>query len=129
MATEKQIAANRANSKRSTGPNTDIGRIKSSRNAFRHGLSLPADAADIETLADAFAEEFAAAGGGAPELLAVGRLTMAHFELLRIRRVRERLMASLDCRDCRPRDLRRLIALTRYERLALAKRRKAACEF
>jgi hypothetical protein len=129
MATEKQIAANRANSKRSTGPKTGIGRIKSGRNAFRHGLSLPADAAEIETLTGAFAEGFSIAGGGAPELLAVRQLAMAHFELLRVRRVRERLLASLDCRDCRPRDLRRLIALTRYERIALAKRRKAACEF
>jgi hypothetical protein len=128
MATEKQIAANRANSKRSTGPKTDSGRIKSSRNAFRHGLSLPADAAEIETLTDAFAKGFATAGD-APELLAVRQLAMAHFELLRVRRVRERLLASLGRRDCRPRDLRRLITLTRYERIALAKRRKASCEF
>jgi hypothetical protein len=41
MATEKQIAANRANAQKSTGPRTAAGRLKSSRNAFRHGLSLP----------------------------------------------------------------------------------------
>jgi hypothetical protein len=40
MATEKQIAANRANAKRSTGPKTAAGRARSSRNAYRHGLSL-----------------------------------------------------------------------------------------
>ena len=40
MATEKQIRANRENAKRSTGPKTAAGRMKSSRNAFRHGLSL-----------------------------------------------------------------------------------------
>ena len=39
LATEKQIAANRANAKRSTGPRTAAGKLKSSRNAYRHGLS------------------------------------------------------------------------------------------
>src|SRR5205823_5434097 len=41
MAMENQIAANRANAKKSTGPKTAAGRSKSSRNALRHGLSLP----------------------------------------------------------------------------------------
>jgi hypothetical protein len=48
MATERQIAANRANAMKSTGPRTAAGRRKSSRNAFRHGLSLPISA-DPET--------------------------------------------------------------------------------
>ncbi len=33
MATEKQLAANRANAQKSTGPKTAAGRLKSSRNA------------------------------------------------------------------------------------------------
>ena len=37
MATEKQIAANRANAKRSTGPITEKGKQASSQNALRHG--------------------------------------------------------------------------------------------
>jgi hypothetical protein len=41
MASEKQIVANRANGGRSKGPKTAAGRLKSSRNAFRHGLSGP----------------------------------------------------------------------------------------
>ena len=41
MATEKQIRANRENAKKSTGPKTAGGRARSSRNALRHGLSLP----------------------------------------------------------------------------------------
>ena len=41
MATEKQIAANRANAKHSTGPRTAAGKLKSSRNTYRHGLSGP----------------------------------------------------------------------------------------
>jgi hypothetical protein len=41
MASAKQIAANRANAMRRCGPKTAAGRLKSSRNAFRHGLSGP----------------------------------------------------------------------------------------
>ena len=41
MAAEKQMRANRENAKKSTGPKTEVGRAKSSRNALRHGLSLP----------------------------------------------------------------------------------------
>lgn len=39
MATEKQIAANRQNAKKSTGPRTDYGKRRSRRNAMRHGLT------------------------------------------------------------------------------------------
>ena len=38
MPTEKQIAANRANAKKSTGPNTEKGKATSSRNAVKTGL-------------------------------------------------------------------------------------------
>ena len=38
MATPAQIEANRANAKKSTGPRTEQGKEKSSRNAFRFGL-------------------------------------------------------------------------------------------
>jgi hypothetical protein len=39
MASKEQIEANRANSKRSTGPRTPIGKSRSSLNAVKHGLS------------------------------------------------------------------------------------------
>jgi hypothetical protein len=39
MATDAQIAANQANSKRSSGPRTENGKASSARNATRHGLS------------------------------------------------------------------------------------------
>ena len=38
---EKQLAANRANAMRSTGPRTDEGKEASSRNAVRHGAYIP----------------------------------------------------------------------------------------
>src|SRR5580692_6807529 len=39
MASARQLAANRANSQKSTGPRTDSGKINSRLNAFKHGLS------------------------------------------------------------------------------------------
>ena len=39
MTSDKQIAANRENAKRSTGPRSAGGKRKSRRNAFRHGLT------------------------------------------------------------------------------------------
>jgi hypothetical protein len=43
MASKKQIVANRANAKRSTGPKTPAGKCKSSRNALKHGLCSSSD--------------------------------------------------------------------------------------
>jgi len=42
MASEKQIIANRANAKKSTGPKTEAGKRNSSRNALKHGLTAEA---------------------------------------------------------------------------------------
>ena len=39
MATPRQIAANRANAKKSTGPLTTAGKVKASLNAVSHGLT------------------------------------------------------------------------------------------
>lgn len=46
MATDRQIAANRRNAKKSTGPRTLQGKLQSRRNAFRHGLT--AETAPLE---------------------------------------------------------------------------------
>jgi DNA-binding LacI/PurR family transcriptional regulator len=40
MASERQIAANRRNARKSTGPRSDAGMKRASRNAYRHGLTL-----------------------------------------------------------------------------------------
>jgi len=42
MATERQIAANRRNAAKSTGPRSAAGKKRAGRNAYRHGLSLTA---------------------------------------------------------------------------------------
>src|SRR5262249_61173318 len=40
MASERQIAANRRNARKSTGPRSSPGKKRSSHNAYRHGLTL-----------------------------------------------------------------------------------------
>jgi hypothetical protein len=39
MASERQIAANRRNAQKSTGPKSPAGKKRASRNAYRHGLA------------------------------------------------------------------------------------------
>jgi hypothetical protein len=126
MATAKQIAANRANAKKSTGPRTAAGCAKSSRNAYRHGLSVPAqpDPQAVEALAEAIAGETA----GEVELRAARALAEAQLELKRIRVARAAAVPTELDRTLDLRALTGLYAFDRYERLALS-RRKAALQW
>jgi hypothetical protein len=130
MATEKQIAANRANAMRSTGPKTAAGRLKSSRNAFRHGLSGHLGF-DVVTSAKIDAITHTLAGDKATEdqIASAAAFARAQVEVLRIRSIRTDMLDKVDLKDCNPRELRRVASLDRYERCALTKRRKASVKF
>ena len=127
MATERQIAANRANAKRSTGPKTAAGKRRSSGNAFRHGLSgpLPGDAPTMAAI-DAVAHAvIGSAGATAVVTNAATAFAESQMQLRRIRGVRIGMLETLVLGDLNPRELRRLAALDRYERLARTKSRRA----
>jgi hypothetical protein len=127
MASEKQMAANRANAKKSTGPKTAAGKLKASRNALRHGLSLPLRRdTEASAKADAIADLLACDQASDQERMAATEVALAQLELVRIRAVRAELMAELDLASDDIDALRRLAALDRYERLAHTKRRRAA---
>ena len=126
MASEKQIAANRANAKKSTGPKTAAGRSKSSRNALRHGLSAPLRLDPVTSVkAAAIAQALARDGASEEQLAAAAEYAEAHLELLRIRAVRHELATSIDlCLS--PQALHQLAVLDRYERYAHTRRRRAS---
>jgi hypothetical protein len=125
MTSQKQIDANRANAKRSTGPKTAVGKLKSSRNAFRHGLSgpLPLNLArwsEIDAIARALTPQGAEHGSAAIEF------AKAQVELFRIRAVRMQMWLGIDRAGIDPRKLNHLVSLDRYERYAVGHRRRAA---
>lgn len=123
MATEKQIRANRENAKKSTGPRTAAGRLKSSKNAFRHGLSLPLELDPVMSeKAKLLVQNWANEG----QYLAVSEIVHAQLDLLRIRTVRNQLMSEPNLLAGDLDGLRRLKALDRYERLASSRRRRAS---
>ena len=133
MASERQIAANRANALKSTGPRTAAGRAKSSRNAYRHGLSRPmapdSEAGRVESLARTIVDE--AAGEEQPEaarqdqLEAARALAAAQLELKRIRAVKVAAMPTGPDQMLDAEVLIGLCAIDRYERQALRVRKAA----
>jgi hypothetical protein len=127
MATEKQITANRANAKRSSGPKSAAGRLKSSRNAYRHGLSLPLSA-DPQAQANIMILARAIAGKGATpdQLIAAMMAAEAQLDLIRIRTARVEACPTLGVDAV---SLRRVCALDRYERLAWRRRKYATRQF
>jgi hypothetical protein len=121
-----QIAANRANAQKSTGPKTAAGKLKSSGNSRRHGLSisLAFDTATTEK-ADTIARMLIG-HQAVGKYAAAAVLAQAQLELLRIRGVRAEFRATVDLASGDTEALRRLAALDRYERFAHTKRWRAS---
>jgi len=127
MASEKQLRANRENAKRSTGPKTAAGRLTSSRNALRHGLSRPLEADPaalirVRQMTGLLVPE----GADDTQIAAAVAVAQAEAQLLRVAAIRRRLLANLDVAAANLKQLRRLAALDRYERQAFTRRRRAA---
>jgi hypothetical protein len=143
VASERQIAANRANARKSSGPRSSAGKSRASSNAYRHGLSLSFGtnaplAPQLETLARKIA-------GYAVDAISLERareIAQAEFDIARVRRAKVALIES--ARACaaaeRPpmppqdpdrsaeairRALPELRKLERYERRAAARRDRA----
>jgi hypothetical protein len=52
MASQRQFAANRRNAARSTGPRTEVGKLRSRQNACRHGLTAETVIPSLEDVGD-----------------------------------------------------------------------------
>lgn len=93
MATERQIAANRRNARKSTGPRSSAAKKRTSGNAYRHGLtlSLLSNAAFAKRL-DEFARKIA--GDSKNEIILEHARAAAHAELdlARVRQVKVALI-------------------------------------
>jgi hypothetical protein len=92
MASERQIAANRRNARKSTGPHSGVGRTRASRNAYRHGLtlSMTSTAAFAKQL-DKLVRKIA----GNTEAIVLERaraIAQAELELARVRRAKVALI-------------------------------------
>ena len=113
MASNRQIEANRGNAKRSTGPKTEAGKIRSSRNSLCHGLSRP-----MESGSDCEIRAMAHEG-----LTEEPDFVYAKLELARIRSARSALLAAF-LNDPRPALAKSLHGIDRYERKAFARQRR-----
>jgi len=127
LASDRQIAANRANAQKSTGPKTAAGKLTSAQNARRHGLSspfllTPTSSAKVAAFAGALVPEDADEN----RRQAAEEFAHAQLALERIRMTRADLMGTFDPDRAEIKTLRRLAALDRYERYNITKRRKAS---
>ena len=96
MATERQIAANRRNARRSTGPRSRAGKKRASRNSYRHGLSSGvATSAEFAKHVESLARKIAGRGADAVSLEVARAVARAEFDLAQIRRVRVALIARM----------------------------------
>jgi hypothetical protein len=120
--------ANRRNAQKCTGPRTALGKARSARNARRHGLTQSAQldpklAQVIATLAQAIAGE----GADRRRRERAAEIALAQVEVMRVREARRDLCArALDARTLNGGDvIKRMANLARYERRALAQRKRA----
>src|SRR5688572_1508845 len=99
MATPAQIQANRENSHRSTGPQTDTGKERSSRNSYKHGLTsskviLPGeDPAEYDAFRADILEQYQPAN--ATEQILAEELAAAGWRLNRSRAVETEILKKL----------------------------------
>jgi hypothetical protein len=107
MATEKQIAANRQNAQKSTGPKTPEGRAAMRFNALRHGLDaasalIPGESTRaFHQLRQAFFDQYNP--GTASEVSLVAQLITSTWELFRVQRWESgffELTENSDHREC-----------------------------
>jgi len=93
MASERQIAANRRNARKSAGPRSGAGKKRASRNACRHGLTLNiTSTAVFAKQLDKLVREIAGDTEDAMLLERARAIAQAELDLARVRRVKVALI-------------------------------------
>jgi hypothetical protein len=142
VTSPRKIDANRRNSQKSTGPQSKAGKVRSSQNAAKHGLTIPASAhasyaRQVLDLGNAIVADL---GLEDSALLDAFEFADAQIDVLRARVIRAELMKgiitasaeteesparSLCSRPRIPKLVHQMTALDRYERRALSRRKFA----
>jgi hypothetical protein len=146
MTSIRKIEANRANAKASTGPRTMRGKTLAAQNALRHGLSVPILADQpLCVEAEKLARELVGEEATTEILEHAHRVAAAQIDLVRIRHARHDLLARSEPASSRPSAtpesanklvpvslgvfaedvFAELVAIDRYERRALSRRKFA----
>jgi len=96
VASERQIAANRANSRKSAGPKSRAGKARASQNAYRHGLAArrPVDASWIVKV-EILAAEIVNSTAGLVDLGRARCIAGAELEVQRVRATTEATIAQI----------------------------------
>jgi hypothetical protein len=93
MASERQIAANRRNARKSTGPPSGAGKTRASRNAYRHGLTLSiTSTAEYAKQLETLVRKIAGDTKDAVKLERARAIAQAELELARVRRAKVALI-------------------------------------
>jgi predicted component of type VI protein secretion system len=93
MASERQIAANRRNARKSTGPRSGGGKNRASRNAYRHGLTLNINStAAYAKQLDKLVRKIAGESKDAIVLERARAIAQAELDLARVRRAKVALI-------------------------------------
>jgi hypothetical protein len=95
MTSLRKLRANQENARASTGPKSAAGKVRSARNARRHGLTVPIGFDRVLAAnAEALAHEIAGVAAS-PQLLALARpIAEAEIDIVRVRQVRHNLFES-----------------------------------
>jgi hypothetical protein len=92
VASKRQILANRRNAQKSTGPKTALGKKRSSKNAYRHGLSLPMCNVGSQKQLEELSRSFAGDASDAKILGLAERAADAQADLERVRKVKAAML-------------------------------------
>jgi hypothetical protein len=95
VGTERQIAANRRNARKSTGPRSVSGKKRSSKNAFRHGLSKPLTGAEFARELEALARQTVGDGEDRFAVELARSAAEAELELARVRHLKTELIERI----------------------------------
>lgn len=124
MASQGQIAANRENARKSTGPRSRGGKTRVSQNAWRHGLSAPFQANAAQTkMIEKLAKQIAGPLHGRIALELARAAAIAAFDLARVRQAKAQIIKGAPGFVEPPPTVTGSIEEARYLKLAL--RRKA----